>query len=582
MYTTPTGGGAYPHMSQLMEIERRRSKHPPPMWLQTVSTPLVRREWARDLEVHPDHRFKSYILNGITHGFHIGFDYEHHQCRSAVSNMQSAVMHARVVREYLEEEVSLGRLVGPVPSALLPSGTQISAFGVIPKSGRPGRWRLIVDLSSPEGASVNAGIEPELCSLHYLQLDEVTRQIAKLGKGTQVAKMDIESAYRMVPVHPEDRPLLAVQWAGQTFFDTRLPFGLRSAPMIFSAVADALQWSFRRQGVTWVSHYLDDFITLGPPGTATCQSNLEQMLSSCARLGVPVAPGKCVGPATVLVFLGFELDTEEMIVRLPQEKLQRTMSLVQEWMSKKGCRKKELESLLGHLQHAATVVRPGRTFVRRVIELLARFRRDDHWIRLNAATRSDLMWWQKYMEGWNGISMMPKVAPMANPLQSDASGSWGCGAVWGSQWFQWAWEGPSKEWAIAPKELLPILFAMVVWGRQWCGQRVICQCDNAAVVAVINTGRAKDTVLMHLLRCMFFVAAQLHLHIQATHVPGCTNLAADALSRNDFARFLQVVPQATRDPEAIPKTLVELVVMEQPDWTSARWAQLFSVFCRQV
>ena len=142
----------------------------------------------------------------------------------------------------------MGRIIGPVPPGYVPVGTQWSPFGVIPKSGQPGKWRLIVDLSSPEGASVNAGIEPELCSLRYLHLDQVVQEVRKLGRGAQMAKMDIKSAYRMVPVHPGDRPLLAVQWAGQTFFDTRLPFGLRSAPKIFSAVADALQWMFTRQG----------------------------------------------------------------------------------------------------------------------------------------------------------------------------------------------------------------------------------------------------------------------------------------------------------------------------------------------
>ena len=123
---------------------------------------------------------------------------------------------------------------------------------------------------------------------------------------------------------------------------------------------------------------------------------------------------------------------------------------------------------------------------------------------------------------------------------------------------------------------------MVVWGRQWSGQRVECHCDNVAVVTVINSGRAKDKVLMHLLRCMFFVAAHLHLHIHAVHVPGRTNREADALSRNEFAQFLQVVPSAARQQTGYPQALVDLVVMEQPDCTSSRWAQLFSAFCRQV
>ena len=130
--------------------------------------------------------------------------------------------------------------------------------------------------------------------------------------------------------------------------------------------------------------------------------NLEIMLSCCRRLGVPMVPEKCAGQSAVMIFLGFELDTNSMVVRLPEEKLQRILSMVQEWKVKK---KRELESLLGHLQHAATVIRPGHTFVRRLIELLSAFKNRDHWIRLNDTTRSDLCWWACFMEVWNGISL---------------------------------------------------------------------------------------------------------------------------------------------------------------------------------
>ena len=115
------------------------------------------------------------------------------------------------------------------------------------------------------------------------------------GRGTQLAKMDIKSAYRIVPVHPGDRYLLAVQWAGVMFFDTRLPFGLRSAPKIFIAVADALQWSFQKQGVSWMAHYLYDFITQGPPNSDVCKRNLDIMLAPCRRLGVPVTQQSAQG-----------------------------------------------------------------------------------------------------------------------------------------------------------------------------------------------------------------------------------------------------------------------------------------------
>ena len=326
-------------MDHLREFERRGDDTAVPSWLRRVATPLIWREWDRDLSNHPSLEFREYILGGIKNGFRIGFN-RRANCRSASRNLHSALENAAVVREYLAKEVSLGRIVGPIVPSLAPANTQISPFGVIPKPHQPGKWRLIVDLSSPASYSINDGIELELCSLHYLRLDEVLQAIVQSGRGTLLAKMDVESAYRMVPVHPQDRAHLAVQWAGQLFFDTRLPFGLRSAPKVFTAVADALQWSFMRQGVSWVEHYLDDYVTMGPPKSETCRQNLESMLATCRRLGVPVAPAKCMGPTSVLVFLGFELDTNALVVRLPAEKLRRTQLLVREWMGKKACRRR--------------------------------------------------------------------------------------------------------------------------------------------------------------------------------------------------------------------------------------------------
>ena len=62
----------------------------------------------------------------------------------------------------------------------------------------------------------------------------------------------------MVPVHPQDQHLLGVQWEGAVYIDKVLPFGLRSAPKIFSAVADAVQWILSNNGIRKGLHYLDD------------------------------------------------------------------------------------------------------------------------------------------------------------------------------------------------------------------------------------------------------------------------------------------------------------------------------------
>ena len=88
----------------------------------------------------------------------------------------------------------------------------ICRFGVIPKKSQPGKWRLIVDLSHPNEASMNDGISSALCSLSYASVDDAADIILKLGRNTQLAKLYIKSAYRIVPVHPEDRWLLGMMW----------------------------------------------------------------------------------------------------------------------------------------------------------------------------------------------------------------------------------------------------------------------------------------------------------------------------------------------------------------------------------
>ena len=90
-----------------------------------------------------------------------------------------------------------------------------------------------------------------------------------------MAKIDIESAYRLIPVHPMDRNLQAVEWEGKVYVDPMLPFGLRSAPKLFNAVADGLEWYLRRRGIQHVFHYLDDFIVVAPPASPDCAIALD-------------------------------------------------------------------------------------------------------------------------------------------------------------------------------------------------------------------------------------------------------------------------------------------------------------------
>ena len=165
-------------------------------------------------------------------------------------------------------------------------------------------------MSSPESGSVNEGICKEWCSLSHISVDDVAHEVVKLGKGALMAKFDLKAAYRNVPVHPDDRWLLGMVWENQLFVDTTLPFGLRSAPMIFSALADGLEFMIRQAGVDGVGHYLVDFVLVGPPGSRDCSRFLQVALGVCRDSGFPVAEEKTVGPTTLIPLLGIELDSE--------------------------------------------------------------------------------------------------------------------------------------------------------------------------------------------------------------------------------------------------------------------------------
>ena len=183
----------------------------------------------------------------------------------------------------------------------------------------------------------------------------------------EAVNLDIKDAYRIIPVHPDDYHLLGISWRGATYIDRALPFGLRSAPKIFSAVADLVAWVLHQQGIKHQLHYLDDFLFLDAATPQGSTGTLEQVQG----LGIPIATQKTEGPNTALVFLGILIDTHRFELRLPLEKLTRLQTALQHWKKKRSCTRRELESLLGHLSHAATVVRQGRTFLRQLFPLLS-------------------------------------------------------------------------------------------------------------------------------------------------------------------------------------------------------------------
>jgi len=424
-----------------LELERRSegSRSRVLRGAEEVVTPLLWQQWERELEEHPDRDWVEFLVRGVRHGFRLGHDQSAIVLKERKGSMYETSQHREIITDYLQTELRERRIWRVEEGA---ETVQCSPFGVIPKKGKPGRWRLIVNLSAPEGHSVNDGICKELSSVAYTSVDAVASRIVEQGRGALLAKADVKAAYRNVPVHPRDRWLLGMEWEGVTYVDGTLPFGLRSAPLLFTAVGDAIEWAVTKRCAGWIRHYIDDFVTVGGKGTDECQRTMAVFKETCQRLGLPLDANKEEGPNEVLTFLGIEIDSMKGEVRLPQDKLSELKALLRKWRGRKCCRRRELESLVGSLNHACKAVRPGRAFKRRLQNLMASVHSGGRRLRLNLEARADIEWWCQFGLNWNGTSLLKALAVEGVPreeLVSDASGSWGCGASWNNNWFQIRW-----------------------------------------------------------------------------------------------------------------------------------------------
>ena len=171
-----------------------------------------------------------------------------------------------------------------------------------------------------------------------------------------MAKVDVKSAYRNVPIHPHDRWLMGMLWKGSLYIDTALPFGLRSASKIFTAVANAVEWIVSQEGVDFTIHYLDDYLVVGAPASPECAKAL-----ACASQH-PWTNWR-EGAWSRLNFLGFELVSSTLQIRLPQAKLRVLQQLISTWVGRKSCSQRELESVVGQLGHATWVAALGKMFI---------------------------------------------------------------------------------------------------------------------------------------------------------------------------------------------------------------------------
>lgn len=292
-----------------------------------------------------------------------------------------------------------------------------------------------------------------------------------------------------------------------------------------------------------------------------CQESLNKFLEFCTLAGIPISIEKTFKPSKVMDFVGITLDSTAMEARLPLEKVHKCYSLIQDFLERKSCKKREMESLIGYLNFTCSVVLPGRAFLRRLISSIMGVRQPYHFIKISAEMKSDLAMWKSFVSSFNGKSMFLNdrfLSSSVLSLYTDAAASLGYGAVYSSYWFYGDFPLQCRNLNITLLELYPVVVAVNVWGYLWKNHCVRFFTDNQALVHILNRQTSKDKHIMKLVRCLVLACLHHNIVFQSEHISGCKNVLADSLSRLQVAEFRRLSPYSRKLPTKIPRGLLPM------------------------
>ena len=538
-------------------------------------TTMVHQRWAHHLSNGGPKAYASLfpsqserILDGILNGVNIDFIGDRETNRFG-ANIPVDPINIPKVSEAILKDVAAKKKAGPFDSQPF-EFMAVSPIGAVPKKNS-NKIRVIHHLSYPfHGDSVNEGIVDE--SLELSTFGDAVRAVRELGEGCYLVKLDVEAAYKQVPVRREDWPLLGFKWQDKWYYERVLPFGLRSSCRLWELYASALHHFFSTNipcsGDRRIIHYVDDFLFVVDSEEAATQLR-DDVLALCKELGIPMAADKTEGPTTCLIFLGIMIDTIAMRASLSPERLAEFTQLIDDWGRKKQASVKELQSLQGILNFACSVVRPGRCYLRRIIDhtkrvmQYAKSRTAQH--ALTGPIMDDIAWWKESLPLWNGVSLLyDKEWTDATYIElfTDACDS-GYGARYGDEWFAGNWSQTTLDLAWRKSrlsmpflELLALVTAAATWGSRWTRKKITFRSDCKPVVDNIASMSSRHPPTMHLLRTLSSIAIEHNFDFRCHHIPGVENVAADLLSRlgvNAISQpeYLQLCPHPNPLPTAI-------------------------------
>lgn len=492
--------------------------------------------WEQELPLRYPGR--EYLLDGIKNGFNIVDIDDLPNKYVEVANYRSATGHENrdKVSRQIMTELDHGHYIIAQERPRI-----ISALGAIPK--KPNNIRLIHDCSMPEGGALN-----DYATLTPFKFQGIQDAVAMISPNCYMCKCDLSSAYRVVKIHPSNYTATGLKYRlpGHTeetvMVDTRLPFGASRSVGIFHSLTQAVcSIMAAKYGMCKIVAYIDDFLIV-------CQSRdqaletLNTLIALLRKLGFWINYNKVVGPATRLTFLGVILDSVQMTMELPQDKVHDLKTALISSLNKPKWSKQYIQHITGKLSWATQCIYGGRFFLRRLLDSMLPLKKPWHRTRLTAAMKADIAWWLEYIDTFNGTVRLVDNRP-TTPMFIDAcpvaAGAYYEGRCvytpWDSMWPE------AKHHHINYKEVMALEPAIAHFAPLLQNKIVYVHTDNQAAMYIINKGTCKDKLTMQSLRRVFWYSAIFNFRIQAIYLPGKSNVLADAVSRSHEPSMLSFI-----------------------------------------
>ena len=397
--------------------------------------------------------YNSQKTQYLVNDFREGFSLKHHGkvvSKRMAPNLKFQIGDKFELWEKVMKEVELKRYAGPYKEHEIPFEHFIqSPIGLVPKD-QGHKTRLIFHLSylrNGKTQSVNAGINRDYCTVRYPEFNRAVRMCIQEGISCKMGKSDMSAAFRNVPLGKSQWFLLILKAphpiTGEMYFfvDKCLPFGASVSCAIFQDFSDAVAFlvSFKTKKPTL--NYLDDYFFVAML-RRICNRQIQTFIDICTDIRFPVSREKTFWSSTLLTFLGLLFDSENQVVCIPIEKVEKAKCLVGFFTNSKNKKATvhQIQKLCGVLNFLCRCIVPGRAFLRRTYALVSSSMKPHHHVNITREIRQDMLVWANFLNNqrvycWPFLEFEGIRAHDIN-LSSDASRCFtkGFGAVCERQW----------------------------------------------------------------------------------------------------------------------------------------------------